>query len=84
MFIEFETSQSQLITINATEVKSWSQDSLVRYASEQLGVDYVDFKVIRKLKDRKIANIDWRLLRVAYRQEWLTLKRPPRKFLMSI
>jgi|688.fasta_scaffold1648831_1 hypothetical protein len=84
MFIEFETSQSQLITINATEVKSWDKESLVRYASEQLRVDYVDFKVIRKLKDRVVTNIDWRLLRVAYRQEWLTLKRPPRKFLMSI
>jgi hypothetical protein len=84
MFIEFETSQSQLITINATEVKTWDKESLVRYAAEQLGTDYIDFKVIRKLKDRKIANIDWRPLKVAYRQEWLTLKRPPRKFLMSI
>jgi len=84
MFIEFETSQSQLITINATEVKSWDKESLVRYAAEQLGTDYIDFKVIRKLKDRKITNIDWRPLKVAYRQEWLTLKRPPRKFLMSI
>jgi hypothetical protein len=84
MFIEFETSQSQLITIDATEVRSWDKESLVRYASEQLGVDYVDFKVVRKLKDRKITNIDWRPLKVAYRQEWLTLKRPPRKFLMSI
>jgi hypothetical protein len=84
MFIEFETSQSQLITINATEVKSWDKESLVRYASEQLGVDYVDWKVIRKLKDKVVAKIDWRPLKVAYRQEWLTLKRPPRKFLMSI
>jgi hypothetical protein len=84
MFIEFETNQSEFITIDATEVKSWDKESLVRYASEQLGVDYVDFKVIRKLKDRKITNINWRPLKVAYRQEWLTLKRPPRKFLMSI
>jgi hypothetical protein len=84
MFIEFETDKSKLITIDATEVKTWSQDSLVRYASEQLRVDYVDWKVIRKLKDRVVTNIDWRPLKVAYRQEWLTLKRPPRKFLMSI
>ncbi|MFN6219684.1 MAG: hypothetical protein ACK4WG_11395 [Aphanizomenon sp.] len=84
MFIEFETDKSKLITIDVTEVKTWSQDSLVRYASEQLRVDYVDWKVIRKLKDRKITNVDWRPLKVAYRQEWLTLKRPPRKFLMSI
>jgi hypothetical protein len=84
MFIEFETDKSKLITIDATEVKSWDKESLTRYASEQLGVDYIDFKVIRKLKDRKITNIDWRPLKVAYRQEWLTLKRPPRKFLMSI
>jgi hypothetical protein len=84
MFIEFETSQSQFVTIDVTEVKSWDKESLVRYASEQLGVDYVDFKVIRKLKDRKITNIDWRPLKVAYRQEWLTLRRPPRKFLVSI
>jgi hypothetical protein len=84
MFIEFETSQSQLITINATEVKTWDKESLVRYASEQLRTDYVDFKVIRKLKDRVVTNIDWRPLKVSYRQEWLTLKRPPRKFLMSI
>ena len=84
MFIEFETSQSQLITIDVTEVKSWDKESLVKYASEQLGTDYIDFKVIRKLKDRKITNIDWRPLKVAYRQEWLTLRRPPRKFLVSI
>jgi hypothetical protein len=84
MFIEFETNQSEFITIDATEVKSWDKESLVRYAAEQLGTDYIDFKVIRKLKDRKITNVDWRPLKVAYRQEWLTLKRPPRKFLMSI
>jgi hypothetical protein len=83
MFIEFETSQSQFITIDATEVRSWDKESLVRYASEQLGTDYVDFKVIRKLKDRVVTNIDWRPLKVAYRQEWLTLKRPPRKFAVS-
>jgi hypothetical protein len=84
MFIEFETDKSKLITIDATEVKTWDKESLVRYASEQLRTDYVDFKVIRKLKDRVVTNIDWRPLKVAYRQEWLTLKRPPRKFLMSI
>jgi hypothetical protein len=84
MFIEFETDKSKLITIDATEVKSWDKESLVRYASEQLRTDYVDFKVVRKLKDRVVTNIDWRPLKVAYRQEWLTLKRPPRKFLMSI
>ncbi|MEY2910752.1 MAG: hypothetical protein RLZZ184_61 [Cyanobacteriota bacterium] len=84
MFIEFETDKSEFIVIDVTEVKSWDKDSLVRYASDQLGVDYVDWKVIRKLKDRKIANIDWRPLKVAYRQEWLTLKRPPRKFFVSI
>jgi hypothetical protein len=84
MFIEFEDSRSQLITIDVTEVKSWDKESLVRYAAEQLGTDCIDFKVIRKLKDRKITNIDWRPLKVAYRQEWLTLKRPPRKFLVSI
>jgi len=84
MFIEFETDKSESIVIDVTEVKTWSQDSLVRYASEQLGVDYVDFKVVRKLKDRVVAKIDWRPLKVAYRQEWLTLRRPPRKFLVSI
>lgn len=84
MFIEFETSQSQLITIDVSEVKSWDKESLVRYAAEQLRTDYIDFKVIRKLKDRVVTNIDWRPLKVAYRQEWLTIKRPPRKFLVSI
>jgi hypothetical protein len=83
MFIEFETDESEFITIDVTEVKSWDKESLVRYAVEQLGTDYVDFKVVRKLKDRVVAKIDWRPLKVAYRQEWIALRRPPRKFAVS-
>lgn len=79
MYITFETDKNTYITIDATPVKSWDTESIVRYAADQLGTDYVDFKKIRKIGRQKITDIDWQPLKRQYRQEMLTLKRPARK-----
>lgn len=79
MFITFETDKNTKITIDATLVKDWDIESLVRYAADQLGTDYVDFRKIRKVKTQ-VTPIDWQPLKRQYRQEMLTLKRPARKY----
>ncbi|MFM6143266.1 MAG: hypothetical protein ACKPBW_16625 [Dolichospermum sp.] len=79
-FITFETEKTE-ITIDITGMTSWGDDQLVIEACEQLGEILVDFQDrVKKLKKGvTVTPIDWRPLRVEYRQ-WMTLKRPPRKY----
>jgi hypothetical protein len=82
MYITFETTDSRKITIDITRVQSWDSEDLVRTACEQLGTDYVDFS--RKSKKLKgvVTPINWKPLINNYRSEMVTLKRPPRKFVV--
>lgn len=84
MFITFKTEENTEITIDITAVSSWDKESLVRYAADQLGCDYVDFKKPSKTTNRTITPINWKPLKDSYRQEMLTLKRPVRKFTVSL
>ena len=79
MFITFENESQQKITIDITSVKNWDKESLVRYSADQLGCDYVDFKVSRTNK-KQLTTINFQPLKRQYRQEMLTMKRPPRKY----
>ena len=81
MFVTFETTEETKITIDITGATSWSDDQLVTEACEQLGINWVDYQDrTKKLKKGvTVTPIDWRPLRVESRQ-WLTLKRPPRKY----
>ena len=84
MFVTFETTESKFITIDITKVKSWTDESLVAIACEQLGTDYIDYQD-RKKRQKKgvtVTPINWSPLKAAYRQ-MLTIKRPPRKFAIS-
>jgi hypothetical protein len=83
MFITFETEDT-FITIDATRVKSWDTESLVRFASEQLGTDYIDFSKPSKTAKGKVTEIDWKPLINQYRTEMTKLRRPVRKFAVSI
>jgi hypothetical protein len=81
MFITFEATEETKITIDITGATNWCDDQLVTEACEQLGIDWVDYQDrTKKLKKGvTVTHIDWRTLRVESRQ-WLTLKRPPRKY----
>jgi hypothetical protein len=81
MFVTFETIESKQITIDITGVSGWDNEQLTRYACEQLNTDYTDYQGrSRKLKKGAVVTpINWRPLKVSYRQE-LTIKRPPRKY----
>ena len=82
MFVTFETIESKAITIDITGVGGWDDEQLISYACRQLGTDYLDYQD-RSRKLRKgvtVTPINWRTLKAAYRQEMLTLKRPPRKY----
>ena len=85
MFVTFETIESKAITIDITEVGGWDDEQLTSYACRQLGTDYLDYQDrTKKLKKGvTVTPIDWRPLKVAYRQQMLTMKRPPRKFAIS-
>ena len=83
MYITFETTDGQKITIDITKVQSWDTESLVRFAADQLGTGYVDFSRRSKKLKGTVTPINWRPLIHNYRQEMVTLKRPPRKFVVS-
>lgn len=51
MYVTFETSDGQKITIDITRVRAWDTEDLVHTACEQLGLEYVDFsRRSKKLK----------------------------------
>ena len=82
MYITFKTTDSQKITIDITRVESWDSESLVRFAADQLRTDYVDFSRRSKVAKDAITPINWKPLINNYRSEMVTLKRPPRKFVV--
>lgn len=82
MYITFET-EITFITIDISKVQSWDTESLVRFAADQLGTDYVDFSRRSKVAKGAITPINWKPLINSYRSEMVTLKRSPRKFVVS-
>ena len=90
MYVTFETSDGQKITIDITRVRAWDTEDLVHTACDQLGLEYVDFsRRSKKLKVKgtvtpTVTPIDWRPLIQEYRSEMVTLKRPPRKGVIPV
>ena len=82
MYITFET-EITFITIDISKVQSWDTESLVRFAADQLRTDYIDFSRRSKTAKSVVTQINWRPLIQEYRSEMVTLKRPPRKFVVS-
>ena len=82
MYITFETTDSQKITIDITKVQSWDTESLVRFAADQLRTDYIDFSRRSKTAKSVVTQINWKPLINNYRSEMVTLKRSPRKFVV--
>lgn len=80
MYVTFETTDGQKITIDITRVRTWDTEDLVRNACEQLGTSYVDFSRRSKTAKGAVTPINWKQLIQNYRSEMVTLKRPPRKF----
>lgn len=84
MFITFETTETTETTVDITRVQSWDTESLVRFSAEQLGTDYVDFSKPSKIAKGDVTEIDWKPLINRYRTEMVVLRRPARKFTVSI
>ena len=82
MYITFET-EITFITIDISKVQSWDTESLVRFAANQLRTDYIDFSRRSKVAKGAVTQINWKPLINNYRSEMVTLKRPPRKFVVS-
>lgn len=77
MYLTIETPETY-ISVDITKVTSFDSESLARFATEQLGTDYLDWQPCQYPRT-EIKEINWTPLINRVRQEG-TLKRKPRKY----
>lgn len=80
MYLLIETPET-FTTINITKVNSFDHESLARFATEQLGTDYLDWQACQYPRT-EVTDINWTPLINRVRQEG-TLKRKPRKYAVT-
>lgn len=80
MYLLIETPETY-ISLDTTKVNSFDLESLARYATEQLGTDYLDWQACQYPRT-EVKEIDWSPLINRVRQEG-TLKRKPRKYAIT-
>lgn len=77
MYLLIETPET-FTTVDINKVTSFDSESLARFATEQLGTDYLDFQ-LSKYPRTDIREINWTPLINRVRQEG-TIKCKPRKY----
>ena len=77
-YITFET-ENAFYSVNIEQVSTYDTESLVNFASESIGEDYIDFYEKESLPRATVINVNWTRFKNMCRQE-STIKRTPRPF----